>query len=149
MSESLGNIYKMARKASGLIQEVASDYLKISTETLSKYENGKVVPEIKTVAKMCHIYDTPWLMVQHVELHDVAAQMIYPKIPIKQFGLSVLNLLSVLDELDDEKKKRLIKIASNNKIDDTEWGDWLEVSDMLNNVSGAILGVIHSKKDKD
>ncbi len=52
-----------ARKKKKITQQVAADFLGIQQCTLSKYENGKLEPDIETVCKIALFYgvSTDWL----------------------------------------------------------------------------------------
>ncbi len=52
-----------ARKKKKITQQVAADFLGIQQCTLSKYENGKLEPDVETLCKMAIFYEvsTDWL----------------------------------------------------------------------------------------
>lgn len=52
-----------ARKKKKITQQVAADFLGIQQCTLSKYENGKLEPDIETICKIALFYgvSTDWL----------------------------------------------------------------------------------------
>lgn len=56
-----------ARKKKKITQQVAADFLGIQQCTLSKYENGKLEPDVETLCKMAIFYEvsTDWLFGIH------------------------------------------------------------------------------------
>ena len=68
MANGGGNIYQTARKSAGLTQEAAAERLAVSLTSLRAYEGGERVPAGDVVARMCIVYDTQFLGVQHLQL---------------------------------------------------------------------------------
>ncbi len=52
-----------ARKKRKITQQIAADFLNIQQGTLSKYENGKLEPDVETICRMAVFYgvSTDWL----------------------------------------------------------------------------------------
>ena len=67
MQNGGGNIYQTARKSAGLTQEAAAERLAVSLTSLRAYEGGERVPAGDVVARMCLVYDTQFLGVQHLQ----------------------------------------------------------------------------------
>lgn len=62
--ENLCKNLRSARQKKKITQQVAADFLCIQQCTLSKYENGKLEPDIETLCKMAVFYDVSadWLL---------------------------------------------------------------------------------------
>ena len=67
MQDNSRNIYQTARKSAGLTQEAAAERLAVSLTSLRAYEGGERVPAGDVVARMCIVYDTQFLGVQHLQ----------------------------------------------------------------------------------
>ena len=48
---------KKARKKAGLSQEKIAEIVNTSRSNISKYENGKLEPNLETLKKLCEEYD--------------------------------------------------------------------------------------------
>lgn len=48
---------KQAREEAGMSQEQVALYIPVTRQTLSKYENGKVEPNIETLGMICDLYE--------------------------------------------------------------------------------------------
>lgn len=48
---------KQARIEAGYTQQQIADMLFIKRQTISKYENGKLEPNIETLGKLCDFYE--------------------------------------------------------------------------------------------
>lgn len=61
--ENLCKNLRSARQKKKITQQVAADFLDIQQCTLSKYENGKLEPDVETLCKMALFYEvsTDWL----------------------------------------------------------------------------------------
>ena len=62
--ENLCKNLRSARQKKKITQQVAADFLDIQQCTLSKYENGKLEPDVETLCKMALFYEvsTDWLL---------------------------------------------------------------------------------------
>ena len=54
--DQFANRLKQARKKAGLTQEQVSFELEISRSNISKYENGDISPNIKTIRELMKLY---------------------------------------------------------------------------------------------
>lgn len=61
--ENLQKNLLAARRKKKITQQVAADFLNIQQCTLSKYENGRLEPDVETICKMALFYGvtTDWL----------------------------------------------------------------------------------------
>ena len=61
--ENLCKNLRSARQKKKITQQVAADFLDIQQCTISKYENGKLEPDVETLCKMALFYEvsTDWL----------------------------------------------------------------------------------------
>ena len=61
--ENLSRNLRLARQKKKITQQVAADFLGIQQCTLSKYENGRLEPDVETLCRMAVFYEVPtdWL----------------------------------------------------------------------------------------
>lgn len=138
MSPEYRNIYQIAREATGLTQEKASELIDISVESLRAYEYGKRVPPDKTVIKMIEIYNCQFLAYQHLKTSAEVGQKYLPDLKIVGLPLAILK---VLKETEDfiEYRKELINITSDGIISKDEKKQWDYISGQLDELSNAIM----------
>ena len=73
--------YKACRENANMTQEQATEMLHIAdVSTLSRYENGHIVPDQQLVAKMVMLYRVPNLAVWHVRRTNPALAEYLPEI---------------------------------------------------------------------
>lgn len=54
----LGEKLKNARKAKGFSQDEVAEKLKVTRQTVSKWENGRTAPDVETLVKLSDLYET-------------------------------------------------------------------------------------------
>ena len=92
----LQNIYQAARMAAGLTQERAAEALTISVESLRLYETDRRVPPNCIVARMSDLYNTQYLIIQHVRQADDLARSLLPDTqqrPLEQVSMRLYRLV--------------------------------------------------------
>lgn len=144
MVEQYRNIYQIAREATGLTQEKASERLDISVDSLRAYEGDKRIPPDRVVIKMIEIYDAQYLAYQHLKTSDLVGKSYLPNIEIKDLPSAMLRLQK---EVNDFIKLRdeMIDITCDGVIDDTEKDRWEVIIKELNDVADAIMALKFAK----
>lgn len=144
MVEQYRNIYQIAREATGLTQEKASERLDISVDSLRAYEGDKRIPPDRVVIKMIEIYDAQYLAYQHLKTSDLVGNSYLPNIEIKDLPSAMLRLQK---EVNDFIKLRdeMIDITCDGVIDDTEKDRWEVIIKELNDVADAIMALKFAK----
>lgn len=115
------NIYQTARVTAGLTQERSSEALDISVESLRLYETDRRVPPNSVVARMADLYNSQYLIVQHVRQADELARSLIPEIhqlPLEQATMRIYRL--VRDFVRKQRTDDLIDIAADGIIDEAE-----------------------------
>ena len=80
MKEDCGNIYKNARRASGLTQERWAEYLGVSTEAVRQYESGTIMPGDDVLLMMADISGMKILPYWHLSRKSRIAGAILPEL---------------------------------------------------------------------
>ncbi len=132
MKERSGNIYRNARQTAGLTQERWAEYLGISPEAVRQYEGGIIMPGDEVVLKMAEVSGMHILAYWHLVRKSRLAAKILPELE-EQKGLpeAVLGLLIQLDDFREDGMKKLVRIAADGKIDETETEDYLRILEQL------------------
>lgn len=80
--KGLGNFLKFKRKECHLTQKLAAYVVDLSDRALSNIENGRSMPEITTLCRLCDLYGTPLYEVQrfYVRSYEMNYAMNMPMI---------------------------------------------------------------------
>lgn len=115
------NIYESARVAAGMTQERWAEHLGISADSVRKYEGGKMMPSDDIVLKMAEISDMLKLAYWHLQRKSRIAAAILPELDA-ELGLpeAVLSLLIQIDDFREDGLPKLVRIAADGKIDESE-----------------------------
>lgn len=115
------NIYQATRIAAGMTQERAAESLDICVESLRLYETDKRIPQNCIVARMSDLYNSQYLIIQHVRQADDLARSLLPDPqlrPLEQTSIRMYRL--VRDFVQNHRTDDLIDIAEDGKIDEKE-----------------------------
>lgn len=115
------NIYRIARKAAGLTQEKAAELLPISVRSLRDYEEGLRVPGNDVVGRMCVIYNTQHLAVQHLLETNGLLRCIVPELEprgLMEIAMRTYNRMARFEQ--SHGLNRLMAIAEDGVIDANE-----------------------------
>ena len=135
MPEAYTTIYQKARKTTPLTQEQAAEQLDLSVESVKAYELGGRLPPNATVARMVQIYGTPWLAMEHLLATETPLEVL-PPVRVQGLPTATLFLIDKATALSDEYRK-LVQIAADGQIDETEAQDFEAIK-------AAILDVIQA-----
>ncbi|MDD7182351.1 helix-turn-helix domain-containing protein [Peptostreptococcus porci] len=136
------NIYKTARKAAGLTQEKAAEYLHLSVESLYLYEKGERTPDNNVVVAMAELYNFQLLCYQHLRECDKSNCL--PKIECKSLSQAALMLLRANNNINQNTDK-FLQIAYDNEVSEDEIEDWQELLKLIDELREACLTVKYCK----
>lgn len=129
------NIYQAARMAAGLTQERAAESLDISVESLRLYETDRRIPPNCIVARMSDLYNTQYLIIQHVRQADDLARSLLPdpqQVPMSQASIKFTRLMR--EFVKNGRTDTLLYFAEDGVIDETErplfetiMSEWAEI----------------------
>ena len=136
------NIYLTARLASGLTQERAAERIPVSVRSLADYEAGVRHPGPDTVVRMVDIYDARYLAYQHLRETSDLAQRLIPDVAAAQLPEATLQLLeAVYAFVDSHFDRKLISIARDGQIDDSERAEFDRIAVHLQDIVRCALAV--------
>lgn len=121
MPEDGRNIYKTCRELAGYTQEHAAELLGCSVRTLARYESGEALVPDPVAYSMIQLYNSHFLGVEHLrQVSQVAAELLPPVEPctLQTAALRLFNC--VADFVDKHPDLRLLRIAEDGIIDETE-----------------------------
>lgn len=127
MEPNYSNIYKNARRAAGYTQERWAEFLGISTEAVRQYEAGTIMPSDDILLMMADISGEKMLPYWHLSRKSRIAAAILPELEEQQ-GLpeAVLALLIQIEDFKDDGLKKLLRIAADGKVDESEAEEYAE-----------------------
>jgi len=146
MEDTMSNIYQAARLQKGITQERAADAIPCSVRSLADYESGLRVPPSDTVVRMAEIYDAQYLCYQHLRQTSEIAQRLIPDVRECNLPEAVLRLIDqIYDFADAREDRRLIAIAKDGIIDETERPEFDRIVLKLDEIIQAALAVAYNK----
>ena len=131
------NVYFRAREDARLTRAEASEKTSISESRIEKIENRNATPHPDEVLAMARAYSAPSICNYYCSHDCEIGQEYVPEIKTSHLTQAVLEMLASLNEFD-EYKNRLIAIASDGTIDETELRDLAKIQSGLDRVSMAI-----------
>ena len=142
MPEGYRNIYKVAREARGLTQEAAAEKLGISDSSIRAYETGQRVPPNEIVDLMVIAYDSQLLGIQHLRASAEMARSIVPDVrdcSVLEASARLIN--RIYDFADSHSDRRLMRIAEDNVIDESERPEFDAILSDIQEIVEAALAV--------
>ena len=142
MPEEYRNIYKTCRKAAGLTQEAAAERLGISVESLRAYETGQRVPPDDVAELMSVLYNSLLLIVQHVREKNAMYSRVVPEVSqcsVLEASARLTNRIYAF--ADSHADRRLMRMAEDNVIDQTERPEFDAILEELQEIVEAALAL--------
>ena len=156
MPEDYSNIYKIARRAAGFTQESAAEQLEISVDSVRAYETSQRLPPSEVVERMVVCFHAPQLAYQHLHETNALISRVIPQLEqrsILEVAIRIYNRMRYFSQ--NACLERLLTIAEDGRIDDTERPEFDEIIEELRSIiqSGLELEIFCSpnpatKKDR-
>lgn len=147
MQNGGGNIYQTARKSAGLTQEAAAERLAVGLTSLRAYEGGERVPAGDVVARMCIVYDTQFLGVQHLQLFgSLLPECVQEARPERLETATIKLVRRIMRFADEHRNDRLLEIAEDGTIDEAERPEFLAITAELNEIIKAALALMYTEE---
>ena len=110
------------------------------------YESGVRIPPSETVVRMAEIYDAQYLCYQHLRQTSEIAQRLIPDVRECDLPEAVLRLIDqIYDFADAREDRRLITIAKDGVIDETERPEFDRIVSKLDEIVQSALAVAYNK----
>ena len=137
------SIYQTARKEACLTQEQAAERLSVSVETVKAWEQGQRVPRPEDVERMQTLYGTPWLGLEYTR--ETCGRLgVLPELRLQGLPTAVLQLINRATALADDYR-RLMLIAEDGVIDETETPEFQRISQSIQDVIAAGYEVLYAE----
>lgn len=147
MQNGSSNIYQTARKAAGLTQEAAAERLALSVESLRAYETGQRLPGNDIVARMCAVYDTQFLGVQHLQLSAALLPVCIQEARPERLELATIKLVNrIIAFSNRHRNDQLLAIAEDGLIDEEERPQFLAIAAELDEIIRAALALRYTEE---
>ena len=141
------SIYGNCRTVARLTQESAAETLCISVRSLAYYEAGETVPGDDVVCRMIETYNAPELAYLHLKHNTEVGRRYLPDLQLDELPKAVLRLQKESRDMWAIESE-LISIACDGVIDRQESTMWEKAKSEINDLAGAALAVIFTRKEK-
>lgn len=129
------NIYFQKREELKLTRDKASELLEsISPERIEKIENERAEPHPEEILVMAEKYKSPELCNYYCSNQCPIGKQYVPEVEVDNFSQIILKMLDSLNTVQDNQR-RLISIAADGMIDDTEIDDFVNIQQELEKIS--------------
>ena len=128
-------LYQQKREEMGLSRERASELLgSIPPERIERIESGRFPAHPDEVVLMAEKYKAPHLCNYYCANECDIGRQYVPEIKIKHLSQIILEMLASLNSIKDQQN-RLIEITVDEKIDENEIDDFVEIQNRLEKIS--------------
>lgn len=143
MADRYPSIYQRARKEACLTQEQAAEQLSVSVETVKAWEQSQRVPSPEDVERMQALYGTPWLGLEYTRA-TCGGLGVLPELRLQGLPTAVLRLINRATALADDYR-RLMRIAEDGVIDETEAPEFDRIAQSIQDVIAAGYEVLYAE----
>ena len=116
MEQECRNIYRNARRASGLTQERWAEVLGISPEAVRQYETGRILPSDEVVLAMAEVAGQHIIAYWHLINKSRVAGRILPEVRRRTLPEAVLSVMCRIDDFTRGGLEDLKRLAADGKI---------------------------------
>lgn len=132
------NVYFKKREELKLTRDTASELLEsITPERIEKIENERVEPHPEEILIMADKYKAPELCNYYCSNQCPIGQQYVPEVKIQDLSQIILKMVNSLNTVQDNQR-RLIGIAADGIIDDSEIDDFIDIQEELEKISIAV-----------
>lgn len=146
MNEIYESMYARHRKAAGMTQEHAAELLGVAPRTLQAWERGESTPPNARVLRMCDIYCSPTLAIEHLRYSNIIAYDVLPAVREVPMTQAVCQLCSSIRKLEEiHAQDSLLQIAADGRVDELERGQFEQLLIELEPVVAAVLSLKYAR----
>ena len=148
MEQESPNIYKNARKASGLTQERWAELLGVSVEAVRQYETDKILPSDTIALRMAEVAGQTIVCYWHLLNKSRVAVELLPDVEDVPLPQAVLQLLRRMRDFDKRHRlDELVEIAEDGVVDPSERPGFDAIVQELMDLFAAAMQVKFSQKE--
>lgn len=132
------NIYQLSREAMAYTRDKASENMVyVSADRIGKIESEKSLPHPDEILAMAECYHAPELCNYFCSHECPIGQERVPEVKMKNLSQIVLEVLSSLNTLD-QQKNRLVEITVDGQITEDEKRDFKKIRDELREIAMSV-----------
>ncbi len=132
------NVYFQRREELGLTREKAAELLEsIPADRIEKIENERVEPHPDEILIMADKYKAPELCNYYCAKQCPVGMQYVPEVKVNNLSQIVLKMLASLNAVQ-KKQERFIEITEDEKIDEDELEDFIDIQYELEKMSLAV-----------
>lgn len=132
------NVYFQRREELGLTREKAAELLEsIPADRIEKIENERVEPHPDEILIMADKYKAPELCNYYCAKQCPIGMQYVPEVKVNNLSQIVLKMLASLNAVQ-RKQERFIEITEDEKIDEDELEDFIDIQYELEKMSIAV-----------
>lgn len=147
MNQGCENMYGRHRRAAGMTQEKAAELLGVAPRTLQAWERDESTPPNCQVLRMCDIYGSPTLAIEHLRFTSIIAYDVLPPVREIPMAQAVCQLLSSIRKLEEiHAGDQLLQIAADGRVDELERPDFDQLLLDLEPVVAAVLALRYARE---
>lgn len=136
------NVYRNARRASGLTQERWAELLGISSEAVRQYETDKILPSDAVVLRMAEVAGQTIVCYWHLLNKSRVAAELLPDVEDVSLPQAVLQLLRRMRDFDRRHRlDEMLAIADDGVVDEQERPDFEAIVSELMELFSAAMSV--------
>lgn len=148
MQEGYTNIYRNARRASGMTQERWAEVLGLSVEAVRQYEGDVILPRDEIVLRMAEVAGQTIICYWHLLNKSRVAADLLPDVEDVPLPQAVIQLLRRMRDFDRRHRlDDLLDIAEDGVVDNQERPDFDEIVQELMDMFAAAMQVKFSQKE--
>lgn len=149
MDKASPNALKRARNSKGITQEKAAEMSGYSVDAIQAWEAGTRRASVEVLERMAIAYDAHWM--PQMYLRELSTGTLAETLPEFRPGVPVPQaVLAVLHQLDrfysQHSDRRLISLATDGVIDETERPEFDAIMEDLSQLSRAFEELKYSEK---
>lgn len=145
--------YQARREELGYSREKAAMILDgITEDRLEKIENGRTIPTPEDILQFADKYKDPTLCNSYCSGECAIGRHYVPQVEVKELPSIVLGMIATINNVTT-MRERLIAIAADGVIDESEMEDFNQIQEQLEELSKAVealqLWVEKTAKDQE
>lgn len=150
MDKMSENALKRARRNKGITQEKAAEMSGYSVDAIQAWEAGTRRASIEALDTLALCYDAPWLAgmyLRELSRGGLAATMpdFQPGVPLPQAVMALLDKVLAFNERHGDR--RLIAMAADGMIDESERQEFDQIMDELEEICRTAVELKFAKKE--
>lgn len=140
MNKEFGSYIKSCRKAALLTQEEAAYKLHISTRSLAAYESEETVTPEDMIIAMTELYNSKAIAFYYLKYQNAVGKLFLPDFKTENIATAVIRLKKEIMDIQ-KMEYRILEIASDGKVDESEKKDWEEIQKKIEEAAAAALAI--------